>query len=55
MSCLSRHTGEVPPKGAEGEGHRRGVADCRSDPEYRLDQNCQWGFPPPTLRATSPV
>ena len=20
-SCLSRHTGEVPPKGAEGEGH----------------------------------
>src|SRR5260370_35270472 len=48
---LSRHPGEVPPKGAEGEGHAYDPETFRSEIFERLD--C--GFPPPALRATSPV
>jgi hypothetical protein len=28
---LPRHTGEVPPKGAEGEGNRENLEDFRSE------------------------
>jgi hypothetical protein len=50
-SSLPRHTGEVPPKGAEGEGHTDDSENFRSEIFERFD--C--GFPPPALRATSPV
>src|SRR6267378_6862023 len=49
-SFLSRHTGEVPPKGAEGEGRKEDFQNSRSGIGRHLD--CC--FPPPALRATSP-
>ena len=48
---LPRLTGEVPPKGAEGEGHTDDPENFRSEIFELFD--C--GFPPPALRATSPV
>src|SRR5580704_7936331 len=49
--CLPRHTGEVPPKGAEGESHTGNLRRFRSE----ICRDLDWGFPPPALRATSPV
>ncbi len=48
---LSHHMGEVPPKGAEGEGRTDDFENFRSEIFERFD--C--GSPPPALRATSPV
>jgi len=42
-SSLPRHTGEVPPKGAEGEGHIDDPENFRSEIFELFD--C--GFPPP--------
>src|SRR5215204_7415566 len=49
--CLPRQTGEVPPQGAEGEGLKDDAESFRSEISAHLD----WGFPPPALRAASPV
>ena len=50
-SYLPRLTGEVPPKGAEGKAAQFIFGSFRSEICAYLD----WGFPPPALRATSPV
>jgi hypothetical protein len=50
-SYLPRFTGEVPPKGRRGKATQAISENFRSEIFRYLD----WGFPPPALRATSPV